>query len=71
MATPDYEALRTAAEQAYKDLITGKIRSYTINGRTVTYHDPSALLDEITKLNALIAGQTGARNFAGFSRRPS
>ena len=61
MAAPTYTAMLDTARQAYSDLLSGKISSYQVNGRAVTYQNIQLLQDQITWLEGKAAAENGNR----------
>lgn len=62
MAAQTDTELLAATRAAIDALTTGKVKSYTIGDRTVTYHDLSELWTQVSRLESRIARTaTGAR----------
>jgi hypothetical protein len=54
-----FTELYELAKAAYKDLISGKIQSYSIGGRTFTYMDADKLWQQVQNLKSAAAEESG------------
>lgn len=61
MAAPTYAAMLESAKQAYSDILSGKISSYQINGRSITYQNIGELQAQIQWLETKAAQEAGTR----------
>lgn len=61
MSAPTYTTMLETAKQAYSDLLSGKISSYQVNGRAVTYQNIQILQDQITWLEGKAAIESQRR----------
>jgi hypothetical protein len=57
-------------EDAYTSILTGKVQSYTLNGRQVTRLDFKAITERMDILRGVIARQTNGGAFVARFRDP-
>lgn len=66
----DPTAELTMLETAYTSLVTGRIKSYSINGRMTTYNDLAWLTTRMDQLRAIVYRQNNGMCSVARMRNP-